>query len=110
MQLSKSRLSASGMETPAAIQAEELNAKCQCSHAGNQLAVKGMLQRRAAGIPQEMPLLPPWALSMWLWTAFSCSGNFLLPQNAPQKLGTQGWRGDSAMGLSLPSPWCLSHS
>lgn len=63
-------LSASGTETPAAFRAEELSAECQRSPTGNQLAVKGTRQRRAAGIPQEMPLLPPWALGMLLWTAF----------------------------------------
>lgn len=44
-------LSASGMEMPAAIQAEELHAKCRCSHTGNQLAVKGT--GRHLGLPRK---------------------------------------------------------
>lgn len=79
--------SASGKEMPAAIQAEELNAECQCSPAGNRLAVKGTRQRRAAGIPQEMPLLPPRALGMLLWTAFSRGGNFSSPKMFPRSQG-----------------------
>lgn len=93
-------LSASGMETPAAIQAEELHAKCRCSHTGNQLAVKGT--GRQLGLPRK-------GLSCLLGRSACCCGQCSpevetpLPKNVPQKPGTQSRRGDSAMGCSCPA-------
>lgn len=81
LQLRKSRLSARGMEKPAAIQAEELNAKCWCSHAGNQLGVKG--KGRLLGFPRK-------CLSRLLWCSACCCGQFSgVETSLPQKLGDQ---------------------
>lgn len=55
-------------------------------------------QRQAAGIPQEMPLLPPLVLSMLLWTVLQ-GRNFSSPKMPPRNWGPTGG--------GVIQPWCV---
>lgn len=113
LQPSKLLLSASSSATPAAVQAEERTARHQRSHPRNRLAVKDRWQRRAAGIPPEMPLLPPPALGMPLRMVLWVSARLVGQQCSPGASGPgleRRFSHRAAPVLPAPPRRCLSLS